>query len=428
MLGNSTILEETIVQEVHAADTVLDYFDVLWYNGGVGPKQGAHMCGNEDPNLSYCLDTGLAWMLNSTRVWQNVTRMSFFITYSNDIDRGSTSKGMFTNASGTALWESYVGTWVRAMQHEHYLRVNNRPVFKVLIPEVFVTWQCNGNATLANALLKVFKASAIAAGVGEPLIGGGWLNPSVPSVVPAPTPRPHPKGYMLYNSTDVACSGGCTITQLTVSSIEQCQFACNSTAGCTAITISHSSPLLCKLKSSDGPGTPSGSVDTMVRVAGNVHYDFGGTYNAAPPVCPGQPNWQCPRYKNSWFPNATKSGAKVFPYTECSAYQAAARGNHSNDTVPYVASLIAGFDPRPWEEPSPSFEAPTQGEWRAAVQQVVHAVQVAPFGFPDVSSPSGVQPAFTIYAWNEYGEGGILAPSKGQGWMKLQTLAQALNR
>lgn len=50
------------------------------------------------------------------------------------------------------------------------------------------------------------------------------------------------------------------------------------------------------------------------------------------------------------------------------------------------------------------------------------------FGFPDASSPSGFQPAFEIYAWNEFGEGGILAPTKGDGYMKVETLAKVLGR
>ena len=46
------------------------------------------------------------------------------------------------------------------------------------------------------------------------------------------------------------------------------------------------------------------------------------------------------------------------------------------------------------------------------------------FGFPDKSLPRGVQPAVNIYAWNEYGEGGIMAPTQGDGYMKLETIAK----
>jgi hypothetical protein len=50
------------------------------------------------------------------------------------------------------------------------------------------------------------------------------------------------------------------------------------------------------------------------------------------------------------------------------------------------------------------------------------------FGFPDASAPHGFRPAFNIYAWNEYGEGGILAPCQGQGHMMVDTLAKVLGR
>ena len=33
-----------------------------------------------------------------------------------------------------------------------------------------------------------------------------------------------------------------------------------------------------------------------------------------------------------------------------------------------------------------------------------------------------MQKAFTIYAWNEFGEGGIVAPTKGRGHMMLQCI------
>ena len=67
----------------------------------------------------------------------------------------------------------------------------------------------------------------------------------------------------------------------------------------------------------------------------------------------------------------------------------------------------------------------------------VKAVVEAPganFGFPCSSGGDGdgdgdsVQPALTIYAWNELGEGGILVPTRGEGWMKLQSIARVFGR
>ena len=50
------------------------------------------------------------------------------------------------------------------------------------------------------------------------------------------------------------------------------------------------------------------------------------------------------------------------------------------------------------------------------------------FGFPCATCEHGFQPAFEIYAWNEFAEGGILAPTRGDGFMKLRTMAKVLGR
>ena len=99
--------------------------------------------------------------------------------------------------------------------------------------------------------------------------------------------------------------------------------------------------------------------------------------------------------------------------------------------MPYCPNVIAGFDPRPWEEAGPSFTAPTRAEWTAALTQARDLV-AAPanriFGLPDASAPIGIRPAITIYAWNELGEGGILMPTAGDGFMKLDVLKEVFGR
>jgi hypothetical protein len=35
--------------------------------------------------------------------------------------------------------------------------------------------------------------------------------------------------------------------------------------------------------------------------------------------------------------------------------------------------------------------------------------------------------AFTIYAWNEFGEGGIVAPTQGDQYMKLEGIKTVFN-
>ena len=196
--------------------------------------------------------------------------------------------------------------------------------------------------------------ASLRAGQGDPLVGGGWDNPAVPAT-PSAAPLPHPGGYMRYRRTAVACPQGCTLGgPVPVGGAAEAVRMCNATAGCAAFELTAASsnssggggggaapPLRCQLLSAAGPGAPNALLDTFVRVWEPVLFDFTGTYNAAPPVCPGAPGWACARYANSWMPNATADGAAVFPYEECAAFQAAARGNHSADPVPYVASVVS---------------------------------------------------------------------------------------
>ena len=76
-----------------------------------------------------------------------------------------------------------------------------------------------------------------------------------------------------------------------------------------------------------------------------------------------------------------------------------------------------------------SRSAPAVAAWarvRALAQArgLVAAPGNAKFGFPDASAPGGVRGAVTVYAWNELGEGGIVAPTAGAGTMMLDVLAR----
>lgn len=423
LLGNDTTLESTIVAEVHAADAALDFFHVLFYD-----DDGERDCGNPDPNLSPCLDTALAFMMNSTSVWEGVTRLRFAVAYSNDVDRSR--DGQFVGDAGRTAWLSRVSTWTRAFSHARYLAVGGRPIFSVLIPDIFVNVQCSGNVSLAEELLELLRAAGRDAGVGAPVIGGGWLEPAQP---PDVAPRPHPDGYMLYAGTDVPCGGSTPCDIRTASgSVGDCIGLCNATAGCVAFAF-YTGNSTCVLKDVAGPGAPGPLSDTYVRVAADVAWEWRSTYNDAEPLCYDSDGGleECAKYRDSWFPNATPTGARVFPYADVLVFQAQARGNQSNDAVPYLPNVIAGFDPRPWEEHGPSFMRPTRAEWTAALTQARDFVLDAAnhvFGFPDATSPTGVTPAINVYAWNEYGEGGIMAPSEGDGTMKLDVIREVFGR
>lgn len=92
--------------------------------------------------------------------------------------------------------------------------------------------------------------------------------------------------------------------------------------------------------------------------------------------------------------------------------------------MPYLA---AGWNPRPWTHPKAAahhrrfFAFPTRDEWAAELCAITEDFRKHPrLGLP--RGDGSRQPAFTIYAWNEFGEGGIVAPTRGEGAMKLEAI------
>ena len=87
---------------------------------------------------------------------------------------------------------------------------------------------------------------------------------------------------------------------------------------------------------------------------------------------------------------------------------------------PYVPYVPAGWDPRPWRDTRPSFAFPTQDEWTGALEKVKQALDE----YPELGIPAraGRKKMFLIYAWNEFGEGGFLAPTVGEKASKLEAI------
>jgi len=94
-------------------------------------------------------------------------------------------------------------------------------------------------------------------------------------------------------------------------------------------------------------------------------------------------------------------------------------GYSASASLPYVPYLPAGWNPRPWGDPRACFSLPNAQQWEGALSEMKTALaSLSNLGFP---LPDGaLQPAFTIYAWNEFGEGGFVAPTVGDGYMKLE--------
>lgn len=111
---------------------------------------------------------------------------------------------------------------------------------------------------------------------------------------------------------------------------------------------------------------------------------------------------------------------KAYPYEELEAFAASGRLNHAKTSpLPYLPYLPAGWNPAPWGV-QPLFELPTNEQWETALRNVKRALdENETLGF---AAGGKRQKAFTIYAWNEFGEGGILAPTAGDRYRKLETL------
>lgn len=107
-----------------------------------------------------------------------------------------------------------------------------------------------------------------------------------------------------------------------------------------------------------------------------------------------------------------------YPYPTLSEYINEGRTKHFQDALPYVPFIAAGWCPRPWPDKRAYFSFPSPEEWKQALVQIKNDLLTQPqLGFPG-------QKGLTIYAWNEFGEGGIVAPTKGEGYNKLKAIQE----
>lgn len=115
------------------------------------------------------------------------------------------------------------------------------------------------------------------------------------------------------------------------------------------------------------------------------------------------------------------------PFTTLAEEARKTLGNRVGDPLPWMPHLAAGWNPRPWTYPNaPShyqcfFAFPTREEFTSELQNLKQSFAKHPsLGLPKKDGTT--QKAFTIYAWNEFGEGGIVAPTKGSGTMMLEAI------
>ncbi|MEI6916146.1 MAG: hypothetical protein WCL39_13505, partial [Armatimonadota bacterium] len=151
--------------------------------------------------------------------------------------------------------------------------------------------------------------------------------------------------------------------------------------------------------------------------AGDPIISAGVMPGGVPPVANVQPYDFLTTYMD--VPNVPMR-EKPYPYTVLLAQAEEGWKRYAQHCeIAYVPYLGAGWDPRPWKDPRPSFDMPTQDKWIWALRSAKKALDIYPkLGIGLKGGKK--QKMLLIYAWNEFGEGGIVAPTHGEQYMKLE--------
>jgi hypothetical protein len=165
-----------------------------------------------------------------------------------------------------------------------------------------------------------------------------------------------------------------------------------------------------------------------VRAAGLGELLIGCGVAANERIEAGHPATQFFEFTNTYMdlPNRPAGDADE-PYEVLARFIRESRDQHVRDAVPYLPFLGAGFNARPWPDRRVRFAFPTRAEWTEGLRNMrADLERIGTLGLPRLDG--GRQQAFTIYAWNEFGEGGIVAPTRGDGYMKLESIRTVFGR
>lgn len=173
-------------------------------------------------------------------------------------------------------------------------------------------------------------------------------------------------------------------------------------------------------------------LDTLraaVRDAGLGEMIIGvGISGQTPPLGPKWPPAQLFDFTGTYMcvPEAEEREPE-HPYATLAVQARTTRRNRLSDPLPWMPYLAAGWNPRPWTyaKAPPHYQRffafPTRAEFTRELQSMKKALSQHPsLGLPN--KDGSTRKAFTIYAWNEFGEGGIVAPSRERGHLMLQCI------
>ena len=125
------------------------------------------------------------------------------------------------------------------------------------------------------------------------------------------------------------------------------------------------------------------------------------------------------------IPSDIEVSEKDYPYERLFAFATETAERYGRAGVAFMPYFPIGWNPRPWQDPRPSFELPNRKQVCDSVRKLVDIMdKYGCLGIPDGSG--NTVKGFNIYAWNEFGEGGFLAPDIVGGFSKLEGLRDAL--
>ena len=116
-----------------------------------------------------------------------------------------------------------------------------------------------------------------------------------------------------------------------------------------------------------------------------------------------------------WVPDLPIT-EELYPYETLLGGAEGFASGWKNSPLPYVPYIPSGWDPRPWKDARASFENPSREQFKAALLKVKYALE----NYPALNINGSKM--FTMYAWNEFGEGGYIAPTVGEGYAKLEMI------
>ena len=115
---------------------------------------------------------------------------------------------------------------------------------------------------------------------------------------------------------------------------------------------------------------------------------------------------------------------KFHPYAMLAEYMRGSRKVHGEDALPYLPYFGLNFNAEPWGDQRSRFEFPTREQLKTELQLLKTDMENAKLNLGVPLGNGKLQKVFTIYAWNEFGEGGFLAPTVEEKTMKLEVLKE----